>query len=360
MLAPLMLSAQAPVLSQAAPPRSGQTGAAETPAGEAAPDAELPPEEIAGMCMRIGQLIDAGGFLLPELGRAAEPVAQNIRLACEALDSEPGTGQPTYALLNNIRAYLTLSDAVPKPYPFPEAARDQFRELRDITLDLEAHFNTLLTVKEQVILSTDRDDVSHFRQENRLLDPPEANGRRVVFLGDSITALWRLNEYFPEEDFLNRSIEGQFTGQLLGRMKSDVLDLHPKAVLIQGGTFDLVRETPLVDIEDNYVLMADIADANRIKVMFASVLPVNDYKADVNPDYRRTRQRPAIFIKALNDWLKAFCISRGYTYVDYASALSDENGMLREDASEDGLHPNGTGYRLMAPVLAQAVQEATR
>ncbi len=340
----------------APPPARGRKRSSST----TAQDASLTEEQVAQVCTRVQQLIEAGGFVLPELGRASEPVAENIRVACQRLKEEPGTGQPTYALLGNIRAYLTLSDAVPKPYPFPEVAREQFRELRDLLLRLESHFQTLLTKKEEAILSTDRDDVKHFQKDNRMLPPPDPKGRRVVFLGDSITALWRLNEYFPQEDFINRGIEDQFTGQLLGRMKADVVNLRPKAVLIQGGTYDLERGTDLVEIEDVYVSLADIATANGIKVMFASVLPVNDYHAGENADFVRTKQRPMIYIKALNDWLQALCVSRGYTYVDYASALVDGEGFLRDDASDDGLHLNGLGYRLIAPVLARGVEEATR
>ncbi|MEP6963511.1 MAG: GDSL-type esterase/lipase family protein, partial [Acidobacteriota bacterium] len=79
-----------------------------------------------------------------------------------------------------------------------------------------------------------------------------------------------------------------------------------------------------------------------------------------NPTNKRTVTRPPQQIRALNDWLKTFCAQRGYVYIDYFSVLVDAQGSLMEDASDDGLHPNAKGYRLMAPVLAKAVDLSTR
>jgi lysophospholipase L1-like esterase len=312
------------------------------------------------MCVRLAQLMDAGGVAINDLQRASAPIIANVRQACTQLQLQPGAGQPTFALMNNVRAYLELADAVPKPFPFPDVARDQFREVRDMSTRLDAHFRALLDAKDADLRSPDPANLSRFRDENRLLPQPKSNARRVVFLGDSVTRQWRLNEYFPNEDFINRGIDGQLTWQLLGRLKSDVLDLHPEAVVIEGGTWDLTRSMPLTAIEDNYLLMADLATANNIKVIFASVLPVNDYLKSTNPTYERTPTRPPTFIKALNDWMRAVSAQRGYTYVDFTPVLSDAKGVLAEDVSDDGLHPNSKGYRLMAPVMAKGIEEATR
>ena len=138
-----------------------------------------------------------------------------------------------------------------------------------------------------------------------------------------------------------------------------MLQQKAKAVVIQGGTFDLTRDAPLVTIEDYYVSLADIAYANGIKVIFTSVLPVNDVYKDQNPEFERSPTRPLIYIRALNDWIKALCVQRDYVYADFYSVLADESGALLADATDDGLLPNAKGYRLMAPVIAKAIEEAT-
>ena len=72
-----------------------------------------------------------------------------------------------------------------------------------------------------------------------------------------------------------------------------------------------------------------------------------------------TKRRPLDQIRSLNQWLKSFCQNRGFTYLNYFDALADGAGFLKKEAADDGLHPNATGYRLMAPLAADAIQKTT-
>ena len=78
---------------------------------------------------------------------------------------------------------------------------------------------------------------------NAALKPPAAGENRVVFFGDSITDIWKLEDYFPGKPYLNRGIGGQTTPQMLVRFRQDVIDLHPKAVVILAGTNDIAGNT---------------------------------------------------------------------------------------------------------------------
>src|SRR5262249_9467187 len=253
------------------------------------PNAIMPAREVNQLCTRATQLMEAGGVAVPDLRPPAVPMIENVNQSCATLQLRPNLGQPTYSILVNLRAYLSLADVVPKPFPFPEAARQQFAELRDDAVRLDSHLRALLDLKETQIRSADRDNLERYAEANRKLGAPVPKNPRVVFMGDSITDFWRLNEYFPDRDFVNRGISGQITGQMLGRFKSDILDLHPDAVLILAGTNDLARQISLVAIENNYLMMADLASAYKIKVIFASVLPVSDYHKDQNPAYEMTK-----------------------------------------------------------------------
>jgi lysophospholipase L1-like esterase len=311
--------------------------------------------DVNNLCVRTAQLMEAGGVAIPELQRAAAPVIENARQACVQLQIRGGSGQATYTLLSNVRAYIALADSVPRPFPFPETAREQLAELREDSARLDVHFRALLDSKDLQLRSPDPDNLTRYSESNRRLAPPETAKTRVVFFGDSITDLWRLNEYFPERDFINRGIGGQTTSQLLGRMKADVLDLKPQAVVILAGTNDLARAVPLTAIEDNYVVLAELAAARGIKVVFASVLPVSDYHKDVNRTFEQTLVRAPAYIVALNDWLKAYCAQRGHVYLNYFDALADPQGRIGEDLADDGLHPNAKGYRIMAPLVLEAI-----
>src|SRR5437588_11589642 len=81
--------------------------------------------DVNQVCTRATQLMEAGGVAVPDLRNAAAPVIENVKQACVQLQARPGFGQATYVLLMNLRAYLSLADAVPKPYPFPDTARQQ-------------------------------------------------------------------------------------------------------------------------------------------------------------------------------------------------------------------------------------------
>jgi lysophospholipase L1-like esterase len=323
-----------------------------------APKALMAAKDVNELCQRSRQLMEAGGIAVPDLQRAAAPLIESVKQACIQLMARPGFGQSTYALMTNLRAYNSLADAVPKPFPFPETAARQFAELRDDSSRLDAHFRALLDSKDAALRSSDRDNLKRFDESNRKLPSIDASRPRVVFFGDSITDFWRLNEYFPDRDFINRGISGQITGEMLGRMKADVIDLHPEAIVILAGTNDLGRGIPLTAIENNYIMIADLATLYKIKVIFASVLPVSDYHKSENPSFERTRDRPPLFINALNEWIGKLCQQRGYVYLDYYTALVDPSGHLKEDLSDDGLHPNSKGYRIMAPLALDAVQKA--
>jgi lysophospholipase L1-like esterase len=304
--------------------------------------------------------MEAGGISVPDLHNAAAPLVENVKQSCIQLQATATAAAPTYTLLMNLRAFNALADSVPKPFPFPETASRQFAELRDQAARLDTHFRALLATKEAQIVNPDRDNLDRYTDANRKVQPVNPKNPRVVFMGDSITDGWRLNEYFPDRDFINRGISGQITSQMLARFKADVIDLHPEAVLILGGTNDLARSIPLTSIEDNYQMMSDLAAAYRIKVIFASVLPVSDYHKSDNPSYERSTMRPPVFINALNDWLEKLCAQRGHVYLNYFDAVRDNRGMLQADLSDDGLHPNSKGYRVMAPIALEGIQKTIK
>jgi len=212
--------------------------------------------------------------------------------------------------------------------------------------------------KDQQLRNSDPDSLARYTEANGRLAPPKPDKPRVVFLGDSITDGWRLNEYFPDRDFVNRGISGQTTGQMLGRFQSDVIRLRPAAVLLLGGTNDIARGISLAAIEDNLTVMADLADMHGIKMILATVLPVSDYHKDADPNFEMTRTRPPGMIRGLNSWIQTLCVQRKLPYVDYYSATVDGIGFLQTDASDDGLHPNPMGYRIMAPLALKAIDAA--
>jgi lysophospholipase L1-like esterase len=179
---------------------------------------------------------------------------------------------------------------------------------------------------------------------------------RVVFYGDSITDAWTRNggTFFPGKPYLNRGISGQTTEQMVVRFRQDVINLHPQAVVILAGTNDIAGntgpETPQM-IEDNFRSMVDLARANNIRVVLASVLPAAAYP------WKPSAGNPAEKIRALNDWLKSYAASQNITYLDYYSAMAGPNGGMKPGISIDGVHPNASGYAIMEPLAERALAQ---
>ena len=207
--------------------------------------------------------------------------------------------------------------------------------------------------------------LSRYHDANAKLTPPAKNDARVVFMGDSITDGWsdpRFGGFFPGKPYVNRGISGQTTPQMLIRFRPDVIALRPKMVVILAGTNDLAGNTgptTLEAIEDNLASMAELARANAIRVVFASVLPVSDYEHNrQGQPIVQTTGRPPEQIKALNTWIKKYAAEQGHSYLDYFSSMVDEKGFLKDELSDDGLHPNAKGYEVMGPLAEQAIVAA--
>jgi lysophospholipase L1-like esterase len=206
--------------------------------------------------------------------------------------------------------------------------------------------------------------LARYREANSKLAPPAKDEQRVVFMGDSITDGWKLAEYFPNQPFVNRGISGQTTPQMLLRFRADVIDLKPKVVVFLAGTNDIsgnTGPTTLEAIEGNLVSMVELARANGINVVMASVLPVSDYNTNkAGEKIVRTVQRPPAQILALNQWIKNFCMERKLVYLDYFSATVDDKGFLKAELANDGLHPNAKGYEIMKPLAEAAIKTALK
>jgi lysophospholipase L1-like esterase len=205
----------------------------------------------------------------------------------------------------------------------------------------------------------DYGNLARYHDEDLKVVPPAPGEKRVVFMGDSITDNWgrRFGTFFPGKPYVNRGISGQVTSQMLLRFRPDVINLSPKVVLILAGTNDIGGNLgPTTDdvIEGNLESMVDLAHANNIRAVLASLLPVCD---SVQP---QTAKRPPARIVAINDWMKSYATDHKIVYLDYYSHMVDDKGMLKSELTGDCLHPNAAGYDVMSPLAEEAIQKALR
>jgi lysophospholipase L1-like esterase len=204
--------------------------------------------------------------------------------------------------------------------------------------------------------ANDWPNLARYRDVNRSLPPASVSESRVVFMGDSITELWDRDpgKVCASKGDIGRGSGGQTTPQMLVRFQQDVVALKPKVVVINAGTNDIAGNTgpsTLEMIEDNLKSMAQIAAANGIQVVLASVTPAYDYP------WKRGLE-PAEKIVALNSWMKDYCARTGCVYADYFTPMSDEKHGMKEGLSRDGIHPTPAGYAIMAPIAERSIAQA--
>ena len=199
-------------------------------------------------------------------------------------------------------------------------------------------------------------NTSRFKDANAKLPTSSSGENRVVFMGNSITEGW-INtdpDFFAEKAYVNRGISGQTTPQMLVRFRPDVINLKPAVVVILAGTNDIAGNTgpsTLEMIMDNLVSMAELAKANRIKVVLSSVLPAYDYPW-------KPGLEPAPKIVKLNEMIKSYAEKNDIVYLDYFSSTVDERNGLKKELSGDGVHPNMAGYKIMEPLVEAAIKKA--
>ena len=191
---------------------------------------------------------------------------------------------------------------------------------------------------------------------NAELRPPAAGESRVVFFGDDITENWGKGaaRFFPGKPYLNRGISRQTTPQMLVRFRQDVISLKPKVVVMSLGTNDIANSMgpgTLGNGSDHIRSMVELARANGIRVVLASVLPVCDCTTN------QTSARSQTKIEDWNDWIKGYAEQTGSVFLDYYSALA-LGGNFKKELTANGFLPNDAGYTAMAGLAEKAIAQS--
>lgn len=191
---------------------------------------------------------------------------------------------------------------------------------------------------------------------NSQLEIPKLDENRVVFIGNSITENWVHLRYkfFKDNDYICRGIGGQTSPLLLLRFRQDVIELHPKIVVINTGINDIAENTGAYDPEftlGNIISMAQLAEINGIKVILSSVLPSDGF------GWRGGIENIPEKINELNNKIKSYATEKGYCYVDYNTPMKAENNGLKSSYTFDGLHPNEEGYIVMETLIQNAIKQ---
>lgn len=204
-------------------------------------------------------------------------------------------------------------------------------------------------------MQLDYANVVKYQAANQDLPPAKEDEQRVVFLGNSITEGWARDDpaFFTDSNFIGRGISGQTSTQLLLRFRQDVVDLNPEAVVIHIGTNDVAENTGPFDpafTMSNIQSMVEIAQANQIKVILATVLPSTKF------EWNRALGDRSSMIVDLNKRIRAYAKARNIPIIDYHAAMKNEHNGMNKDIAADGVHPTQKGFELMKMLALPIIQ----
>lgn len=201
-------------------------------------------------------------------------------------------------------------------------------------------------------------NIHRYEKANAALPEPAKGEKRVVYMGDSITDFWVNNDstFFKSNNYIDRGISGQTTGQMLVRFRQDVINLKPAAVVILAGINDIAENNgpeKMSDIFGNIVSMAELARVNKIKVVISSVLPAAAFpwRPTIDPKEK---------VKELNSLLKDYAAKNNIVYLDYFTPMANADRGLSPELAKDGIHPTLAGYKIMEPLAVKAIGQALK
>jgi lysophospholipase L1-like esterase len=204
-------------------------------------------------------------------------------------------------------------------------------------------------------------DWANFRKyaEQNKTAPARIKGeKRVVFLGNSIFEGWiRLRpEFFAGKPYYDRGISGQTTPQMLLRFYEDVLALDPDVLVLKAGINDIAQNTgPYNQLQtlNNIKAIAQLARVNNIKLILCSVLPASDFRW-------RPGLEPGDKVIALNNAIRDFAKTEGFYYLDLYSAVVDDKKGMKTEYANDGVHPTVEGYKVLEPLVEDAIRKVKK
>lgn len=205
-------------------------------------------------------------------------------------------------------------------------------------LDYRSHVNYFLDKYSHFV--AEFSERSEYEKDNARLAAENPTGKRVIFIGAQITRGWNLAEFFSEYEPINRGISGQKLGGLLLRFRPDVVELKPKAVVIEFSSYNFRSESSIEEMEDYIASLADMSRIQNISPILTTVVPVRR-------DFESETESPYIIqdsIRVFNRWLIEYCHNNGIAYVDFAESVSDSQGYLLPENSAGQILLSREGY----------------
>ena len=205
--------------------------------------------------------------------------------------------------------------------------------------------NIIVIATFLAIPETKADKIEETSTEQCSWDIDIAKNENFVFLGDSITDWYPINELYENMPIVNSGKAGYKTEDILDELDELVYQYNPTKVVILIGTNDLNSDTSEEELTNNIEKIITEIKKNRkqTEIYVQSIYPINDTDADkINEKTVGKRTNEAI--QRVNKQIRAICKDQNVTYINMYDELVDEDGNLSLQYTEDGLHMSDLGY----------------
>ena len=179
-----------------------------------------------------------------------------------------------------------------------------------------------------------------------------------VFLGDSLTDFYPLEEFYDELPVVNSGVSGYQTTDILSRIDSMVAIYNPTKVFLLIGTNDIQNNRSEDEIVNNIKKIIDKIHEVRpkTKIYLESLLPVNNSNdSKINHDMVGKRENKTI--QSINKKLKKYAEEENITFINLYDEFVNDNNEMTLKYTEEGLHLSSLGYLKLTNILLPYLQD---
>lgn len=180
----------------------------------------------------------------------------------------------------------------------------------------------------------------YYYQRASLFDALPVDSTDIIMLGDSQTNGCEWHELLGKANVKNRGISSDVMQGVCDRMQP-LVEGQPAKIFLLIGVNDVSHDLGVDSIVDSYAHLVDMMRETmpNTQLYVQSMLPINIsygmYKGMTGRDQE---------IRDINARLKPIVEAKGCTWIDLCSALSDDEGHLKAEYTNDGLHLMGPAY----------------
>lgn len=175
-----------------------------------------------------------------------------------------------------------------------------------------------------------------------------------LFLGDSITEQYDLDEYFPDMNVVNSGISGNQTKDILDNLKERAYQYNPSKIFLLIGTNDIQAGVKEEDIIVNIEEILSELKKNRpyAELYLEAIYPVDE-------DQKGAQSRTNEEIQSINQSLKEYCEKEKITFIDTFDLLLDSESdekQIKSEYTKDGLHITSEGYEVITEEIMKYIK----